>query len=135
VKSSSSSRCAAGPRARACGRFVDVALGAVGREPPRLLVWSVTGWTTMLWIAMGAFAPAATGARRCAACAAAVFGGVAAWGFLDGHAVAGVLAGSIADDVTHAVPAGAGLLCALPHRVSGPTPPGPASRPGGKRTV
>jgi hypothetical protein len=113
----------------------DVSLGAVGPHPPRLLVWSVTGWTTMLWIAMGSLAVAATAARRYARFAAAVFGVVAVWGFLDGHAVAGVLSGSPANDVTHAVLAGAGLLCALPHRVSGPTRPRPASRASGKRTV
>jgi hypothetical protein len=90
--------------------FDRVSFDPVGRRPPRFLLWDVSGWTTMLWIAMGGLGLIFAGTRGYPLLAAAVFGVAAVWGFIDGHAVAGLLVAGTANNVTRAALAALGLL-------------------------
>jgi hypothetical protein len=96
--------------------FDDVSFDPVGRRPPHLLIWGVSGWTTILWIAMGGLGLTLAGARSYPLLAAGVFGVAAVWGFIDGHAVAAVLVAGTANNVTHAALAGLGLLASAEGR-------------------
>jgi len=121
--------------------FDDVSLDPVGRRPPHFLIWGVSGWTTILWIAMGGLGLILAGARSYPLLAAVVFGAAAVWGFINGHAVAAVLVAGTANNVTHAALAGVGLVVSVGPRppraaeVSGPTRTLPVKPERGKRTV
>jgi hypothetical protein len=106
--------------------FDDVSFAAVTRVEPHFAVWSVSGWTTILWIGMGGLGLICAGTRSYPLIAAAVFGVAAVWGFIDGHDVAGVLVAGTANNVTHAALAGFGLLVSAP----GHSPRPPAGKTG-----
>lgn len=93
--------------------FDDVSFDTVGRTEPHFAIWSVSGWTTILWIGMGGLGLVAAGTRTYPLIAAAVFGVAAVWGFIDGHDVAGVLAAGTANNVTHAALAWLALLVSV----------------------
>ena len=87
---------------------------------PDFLIWTVSGWTTLFWIAMGALGLMAMvrfdTARSYALFAGVVFVVVAIWGFINGTNVASVLAASTANNVTHAVLGVLGLMTAMAPR-------------------
>jgi hypothetical protein len=85
------------------------------------LLWTVSGWLTILWMAVGAIgllmAGRVDGARSWALFSGVLFAVMAVWGFIDGTRVAGIFATDTADNVTHAILALAGLaLGLLPER-------------------
>ncbi len=101
-----------------------VDFGTVGpvSGQPEFLIWSVSGWTTIFWIAMGAIgvisAVRLDTARSYAVFAGVVFAAVAIWGFIDGNDVVGLLTADTTNNITHAVLGGLGLIvAALPRDV------------------
>jgi hypothetical protein len=107
--------------------FERVSFGTVGplSAQPEFWIWTVSGWSTILWIAAGGIGLLAAArldaARDFAVCAGIVFGIVAVWGFIGGNDVAGLIPADTTNNVTHAVIAGLGLLAAaLPRRVQRP---------------
>jgi amino acid transporter len=116
----------------------DVSFGTVGpvASQPEFLIWSVSGWTTLFWIAMGAFGVLAAvrldTARSYALFAGVLFAVVAVWGFIDGNDVVGLLTADTTNNVTHAVLGGLGLIVgSLPRstqRASEMTGDGPSPR-------
>jgi hypothetical protein len=120
-----------------------VRFGAVGSPPeqPEFLVWTVSGWSMILWIAGGGLGLLAAmrldSARDFGLGAGIVFGVAAVWAFVDGGDVASLISADRANTVTHAAVGGAGLLVAvLPRSIQRPreaavdTPPAsPAPRP------
>ncbi len=116
----------------------DVSFGTVGpvAGQPEFLIWSVSGWTTLFWIAMGAFGVLASvrldTARSYALFAGVTFAVVALWGFIDGNDVVGLLTADTTNNVTHAVLGGLGLMVgSLPRsaqRASGTTDDAPSPR-------
>jgi hypothetical protein len=99
-----------------------VNFGSVGANPPQFIIWAVSGWTTILWIAMGAYGlmsvPRLDGARAYALIAGLVFAAYAIWGFIDGSSVASIFAADTTDNITHAILGGLGLLVALTPRAA-----------------
>ena len=99
-----------------------VNFGSVGSvaNQPQFIIWAVSGWTTILWIAMGAFGlfslPRLDSARTYALIAGLVFAAYAIWGFIDGNNVASIFAADTTDNITHAILGGLGLLVALTPR-------------------
>lgn len=107
--------------------FADVAFGTVdtlaGR--PEFLIWTVSGWTAILWLAMGVFGLASIArldaARVYSLLAGVVFAVVAVWGVIDGTDVAEVLAADTTNNIVHAILAGLGLMVGmLPSEVQRP---------------
>lgn len=105
----------------------DVAFGTVdtlaGR--PEFLIWTVSGWTAILWLAMGVFGLASIArldaARVYSLLAGVVFAVVAVWGVIDGTDVAEVLAADTTNNIVHAILAGLGLMVGmLPSEVQRP---------------
>jgi hypothetical protein len=110
--------------------FGDVSFGTVdtivGR--PEFLIWTVSGWTTILWIAMGALGLLSMvrldTARSYSLLAGVVFALVAVWGFIDGNAAAEIVATDTTNNVMHAILAGLGLVAGmLPHDAQRPAEP------------
>lgn len=107
--------------------FADVGFGTIESLAlqPDFLIWTVSGWTAILWIAMGVFGLLSMArldaARSYSLLAAVVFAVVAVWGFIDGSDVAGIIAADTTNNVTHAILAGLGLVAG--------TLPGTAQRP------
>lgn len=99
--------------------FASVGFGSAGSaaDQPEFLIWNVSGWTTILWIAMGALGLASAvwlpGARTYAIFAGVVFAVLAVWGFIDGNNVASIFAAGTTDNITHAILGGAGLIAGL----------------------
>jgi hypothetical protein len=99
--------------------FGDVSFGTIGSlaNQPEFLIWTVSGWTAVLWIAMGAFGLVSMvrldTARTYSLVAAAVFAVLAVWGFVDGSDVAGIFAADTTNNVTHAILAGLALLVGM----------------------
>ncbi len=99
--------------------FTSVDFGTVGSAAgqPEFLLWSVSGWTSVMWIAMGAFgllaAPRLDVACGYALVAGAVFAVVAVLGFVDGNDVAELLVADTTNNVTHAVLGALGLIMGL----------------------
>ena len=120
-----------------------VSFGAVGSPPeqPEFLIWTVSGWSMILWIAGGGLGLLAAmrldSARDFGLGAGIVFGVAAVWAVIDGSDVASLISADTANTVTHAAVGGAGLLVAvLPRSIQRPreaavdTPPAsPAPRP------
>jgi hypothetical protein len=77
------------------------------------LIWTVSGWLTILWMAVGALGLFAMsrvdGARLWALFSGVLFAAMAIWGFIDGTRVAAIFATDTADNITHAVLALVGL--------------------------
>jgi hypothetical protein len=92
-------------------------------NPANFLIWKVSGWNTILWMAMGVLGIFASGrvdvSRTYAMLAAVVFGVLAIWGFIDaGYDTMGIFAFGTAANITHAVIAGlGGVAAALPENV------------------
>lgn len=104
--------------------LTEVGFGTVGAAAtqPEFLIWAVSGWTAVFWIAMGtlgllAAARLAT-AQIYALGAAVLFAATALWGFVDGNDVAGLLVADTTNNLTHAVLAAVGLICGLVPRES-----------------
>lgn len=91
-------------------------VGSVAAQP-EFLIWSVSGWTTIFWIAMGAlglFSMARLDSARSYALAAGIiFAVVAVWGFIDGNDVFGLIVADTTNNITHAVLAALGLVVGL----------------------
>jgi hypothetical protein len=117
--------------------FADVGFGTVDplAAQPEFLIWSVSGWTAILWIAMGVLGLISMSrldaARSYSLLAGVVFAVVAVWGFLDGNAVAEVIAADTTNNVMHAILAGLGLVAGMLPR-DAQRPREPATR--GERT-
>jgi Domain of unknown function (DUF4383) len=99
--------------------FADVGFGTVDSlaPQPEFLIWTVSGWTTILWIAMGVLGLLAMArldtARSYSLIAAVVFAAVAVWGFINGSEVARVVAADTTNNVMHAILAGVGLMAGM----------------------
>jgi hypothetical protein len=99
--------------------FESVGFGTVGpaAAQPEFLIWSVSGWTAVLWTAVGASGLLAmlrlSSARTFAMAAGVLFATVAVWGFVDGNDVAGLLVADVTNNVTHVVLAVVGLIAGL----------------------
>ena len=110
--------------------FADVGFGTVDAlgDQPEFLIWTVSGWTTILWIAMGALGLLSMArldsARSYSLLAGVVFAVVAVWGFVDGNDVASITAADTTNNVMHAILAGLGLLAGmLPRDAQRPAEP------------
>jgi hypothetical protein len=128
-----------------------VSFGTIGSvvAQPQFLIWSVSGWTTILWIVMGALGLLAMArldaARRYAMFAGVLFAVIAIWGFIDGNNVVGLVAADTTNNITHAIIGGLGLLVAmLPQGMQraaadrdalAPGERGETRRPGSRRTT
>jgi len=118
----------------------DVGFGTVGlpADQPELLVWRVSGWTAVFWIAMGVLGLGSMvrldTARTYALLAGVVFAVVAVWGFIDGNDVAGILVADATNNVMHAILAGIGLVAGmLPREAQKPQEPiSRSDRPAGE---
>jgi hypothetical protein len=121
--------------------FAGVSFGTVDSlaDQPEFLIWTVSGWTTILWIVMGALGLVSMArvdaARTYSLFAAAVFAVLAVWGFVDGSDVAGIFAADTTNNITHAILAGLALLVGfMPREAQTPREPtarterGPRSR-------
>ena len=99
--------------------FAGVGFGTVGpvASQPEFLIWSVSGWTTVFWIAIGAVGllamPRLDSARSYSLFAGIVFVAAAVWGFIDGNDVAGLLVADTTNNITHAVLGAVGLIVGL----------------------
>lgn len=119
--------------------FSDVSFGTVESlaDQPDFLIWTVSGWTTVLWIALGALGLVSmarlAAARSYALIAGTVFAVLAVWGFIDGSDVAGVFVADTTNNVMHAILAGLALLVGmLPRQAQTPLEPTTrAERPDG----
>jgi hypothetical protein len=92
------------------------------------MAWTVSGWTTILWIAMGALGLLSMArldtARSYSLLAGVVFAIVAVWGFIDGNDVAEIIAADTTNNVMHAILAGLGLVAGmLPVQAQRPAEP------------
>lgn len=101
--------------------------GTIGplADQPDLLIWTVSGWTAVLWTAAGAIGVIASNRLDTARAYAVIVGGIlaalAVWGFVDGNDVLGVFAAGTGTNVTHAVLGALGLAVgAAPRRVQRP---------------
>ncbi len=81
------------------------------------LGFEVNGWHNVMHIATGGFLLLMAATARSAITGALLFGfayiGVMIWGFADGNDVADVIPVNLADNILHAVLAGAALLAAI----------------------
>jgi hypothetical protein len=99
--------------------FESVSFGSVGAvaNQPQFLIWAVSGWTTILWIAMGGLglisAARLDSARTYALFAGIVFAVACVWGFIDGNNVVSLIAADTTNNITHGVLAALGLLTGL----------------------
>ncbi len=108
----------------------DVGFGTVDTlaDQPEFLSWTVSGWTTILWIGMGGLGLLSMvrldTARGYSLLAAVVFAVVATWGFIDGSDVAGIVVGDATNNIMHAILAGLGLVVGmLPRGTQRPAEP------------
>ncbi len=89
-------------------------VGITGGE--QFLLWRVSGWETILYMASGALGLVAAsrvdGARMYALLAGLVYAAIAVWGFIDGNSVINLLAVDTTDNISHAVIGGLGMLMA-----------------------
>jgi hypothetical protein len=96
---------------------VEFETAGAAADGPEFLVWSVNGWTAVLWIVLGSLGLLTVlrlpSARAFALGAGLLFALVALWGSLDGESVAGVLPATTANNATYAVLAVLGLLFGL----------------------
>ena len=98
--------------------FADVSFDTVGpvSAQPDFLIWSVSGWTTILWIVMGCAGVASAArldtARGYALFAGLVFAVIAVWGFVDGNDVFELITADTTNNITHAVLGALGLIVA-----------------------
>jgi hypothetical protein len=99
--------------------FASVDFGTVGPagSQPEFLIWSVSGWTSLFWIAMGGLglltAPRLDTARAYALAAGAVFAVAAVWGFIDGNDVVELLVADTTNNITHAILGALGLIVGM----------------------
>jgi hypothetical protein len=84
---------------------------------PAFLIWTVSGWTAVLWTAMGVLGLLSMArldtARSYSLPAGVVFAALAVWGFIDGNDVAEILVAGTTTNVMHAILAGLGLVAGL----------------------
>jgi hypothetical protein len=87
-------------------------------NPADFLIWNTTGWTDVMWIALGGLglmAMVRVDASRTYAMAAGLFFAlIAVWGFIDGSDVFTLFVANPVNNITHAVLAVLGLAVALP---------------------
>jgi len=80
----------------------------------QFLIWRVSGWETILYMATGALglamASRVDAARTYALVVGVAYAAFAVWGFIDGNDVFGLLAVDTADNISHAVIGGLGLV-------------------------
>ncbi len=98
--------------------FGSVSSGA-GQE---FIIWQVSGWETILYMATGALgilaASRVDAARTFALSVGVVYAAIAVWGFIDGNSVASIFAVDTTDNITYAAVGGLGLaLAAMPESV------------------
>ncbi len=101
-----------------------------------ILIWRVSGWETILYIATGALglvmASRVDSARTYSLVAGIAYAAFAVWGFIDGNDVFGLLAVDTTDNISYAVIGGLGLVAgSLPESAQrGAGVGGDRSRPG-----
>ena len=87
-------------------------------NPDEFVIWQLSGWNAILYIAFGAaglfVASRVDAARAYALVTGVVFAAIAVWGFIDGNDVFNLLAVDTTDNISNAVVGGLGLLVALP---------------------
>lgn len=110
--------------------FADMGFGTIDAvvDQPEFLIWTVSGWTTIFWLAMGGLGLLSMTrldtARTYSLVAGVVFAGVAVWGFVDGNEVAEILAADTTNNLMHAILAGLGLVAGmLPTEAQRPVEP------------
>jgi len=85
---------------------------------PEFLIWQANGWTTLLWLALGAVGlvmmSRVDGARSYSLVAGVAFSVLAVWGFIDGQDVASLFYAGTTNNITHAILGGLGLMAGLP---------------------
>ncbi len=85
--------------------------GGAGQE---FIIWQVSGWETILYMATGAIGLLAAArldtARTFALVAGIGYAAMAVWGFIDGNDVIGLFAVDTTDNITYAAIGGLGLL-------------------------
>ncbi len=99
--------------------FTDSAFSTVGGTTPGdFLIWNTTGWTAVMWIALGTAGVLSIArvqaARAYALVAGVFFAAIAIWGFIDGKEVATLFVANPVNNITHAVIACLGLAVSLP---------------------
>jgi hypothetical protein len=110
--------------------FGDASFGTIDSlaAQPEFLIWTVSGWTAVLWIVMGSLGLVSMmrldAARTYSLIAATVFAALAAWGAVDGSDVAGLFVADTTNNVMHAILAGLALLVGvLPSQAQRPGEP------------
>jgi hypothetical protein len=99
--------------------FTSVGFDDVGAiaDQPDFLIWAVSGWTVVFWIAVGAIGllavPSLVTARAFALVAGLLFAVLAIWGFMDGNDISGWLVADSAANFTYAVLSILGLFAAM----------------------
>ena len=97
----------------------DVGFGPIGSpaDQPEFLIWTVSGWTTVFWIATGVLGLASMArldaARTYSLLAGVLFAVVAVWGFVDGRDIAGILVADATNNIMHAILAGFGMVAGM----------------------
>lgn len=93
--------------------FARVEFGSVGAidAQPDFLIWAVSGWTVVFWIAIGAIGLLAMASLDSASAfsiiAGVVFSVLAVWGFIDGNDVGELL---VADSTSNIMYTGLGVI-------------------------
>ncbi len=104
------------------------------------LIWRVSGWETILYMATGVLGLVAASrvdaARTYSLLVGFAYAAIAVWGFIDGNDVFGLLAVDTTDNISHAVIGGLGLVVgSLPESAQRRAGVGPdRSRQPGPRT-
>lgn len=88
-----------------------------GGAGQNFIIWNVSGWETILYMALGAFglfsAARVDAARTFALFSGVIFAAMAVWGFIDGNDVASIFAVDTTDNITYAILGGLGLILGL----------------------
>lgn len=103
--------------------FTDSAFSTVGGTTPGdFLIWNTTGWTAVMWIALGAGGVLSMvrvqSARSYALVAGVFFAVIAIWGFIDGEDVVTLFVANPVNNITHAVIACLGLALGTPSQTA-----------------
>jgi hypothetical protein len=89
-----------------------------GTKTGAFLIWDTTGWTAVMWIALGALGILAMArvetARAYGIVAGLFFALIAIWGFISGTDVFTLFVATTVNNITHAVLAVLGLALAAP---------------------
>jgi hypothetical protein len=104
--------------------FARVEFGTVGAidAQPDFLIWALSGWTVVFWIAFGAIGLLAMASLNSAAAfsivAGVVFSVFAVWGFIDGNDISEIFVADSTSNVMHTALGALGLLAGSIPRAS-----------------